>query len=284
MSLTLCTRDRNIGKSIRWIQLILGLACWSGRSFGAVPDLTRSYYVPQAGPVASPIVGADALRSFRLCPNNDGTQSLPNSARIKVVIKDGHGSGISGIAAGDIVAIFNGGTRAQGFDNVGADSIIANSQWNPGCPDMILPGGGARGLVADAPTDIDGVTYLTFTGAAVANPGVGVRDPNRKWGHYDSLIPVFIEGLALQGRLTETSPPGSFALEIKNLDSVGGLAAVMNQGERINSLDIAPVQADLGHGTYQFWHDFDWDGVVSSADLSFVKAHNNHNCASPQNP
>jgi len=262
---------------------MLGIACWAGRSFGAVPDLTKSYYVPQAGPVATPLTGIDALRNFRLCPNNDGTQSLPNSARIKIVIKDGSGSGISGIPRDDLVALFNGGTPAQGFNPAipGADSIIANSQWNPGCPDMFVPPGVYRGLVADGPTDVDGVAYLTFTGAAPGNPGVGVRDPNRKWGHYDSLIPVFVGGRELQGRLTEDSPQGTFALEIKNLDSSGGLAAVMNQGERVNSLDIAPVQAAVSHGTYQFWHDFDWDGVMTSSDLSFVKAHNNHNCSAP---
>jgi hypothetical protein len=262
---------------------MLGIACWAGRSFGDVPDLTKCYYVPQAGPVAAPILGADALRSFRLCPNNDGTQSLPNSARIKIVIKNGVGGGIRGIPRTDLVALFNGGTQAQGFNPAlsGADSIIANSQWNPGCPDMFLAGSPYHGLFADAPTDQDGVTYLTFTGATYDNPGVGVRDPDRKWGHYDSLIPVFVLGFALQGRLTDTSPPGSFALQIKNLDSVGGLAAVMNQGERVNSLDIAPVQAEVSSGTYRFWHDFDWDGVMTSRDLSFVKAHNNHNCSSP---
>ena len=283
MSLTLRTRERKIGRFIHPI-LILGLVFGAGRSFGDVIDVSQSYYVPQSGPVTAPTVGADALRSFRLCPNNDGTQSLPNSARIKVVIKNFNGSPITGIPAADIVALFNGGTRAQGYDYLGADSIIANSQWNPGCPDMIVGGPSAHGLFADGATDQDGVAYLTFTGAANGNPGVGVRDPNRKWGHYDSLIPIFASGFTIQGRLTETSPPGSFALEIKNLDSVGGLGAVMNQGERVNSLDIAPVQAEMSQGTYQFWHDFDWDGVVSSSDLSFVKAHNNHSCTSPRNP
>jgi len=283
MSLTLLTRKRKIGRLILQI-LILGLVCGAGRSFGDVPDMTKSYYVPQAGTMTTPLTGIDALRNFRLCPNNDGTQSLPNSARIKVVIRNGFGSGISGIQRADIVALFNGGTRAQGFDYLGADSIIANSQWNPGCPDVFLPGGTSRGLAADGPTDVDGVAYLTFTGATVGDPGVGVRDPNRKWGHYDSLIPVFVLGFALQGRLTETSPQGSFALEIKNLDSVGGLATVINQGEQVNALDIAPVQAAVSHGTYKFWQDFDWDGVVSSADLNLVKAHNSHNCSFPRNP
>lgn len=284
MGLTLRAPELKIARSILGIQLVLGLAGWAGRSFGDVPDVTKCYYVPQAGSVAAPIVGLDALRSFRLCPNNDGTQSLPNNARIKIVVKNGTGGGISGIQAADIVALFNGGTRAQGFDFIGADSIIANSQWNPGCPDMLLGSAAAHGLAADGPTDIDGVTYLTFTGSVPGNPGVGARDPNRKWGHYDTLIPVLVGGLAIQGRLTETSPQGSFALEIKNFDSVGGLAAVMNQGERVNALDISPVQAAVSHGTYQFWQDFDWDGVVSSADLNLVKAHNTHNCSFPGNP
>jgi hypothetical protein len=125
---------------------------------------------------------------------------------------------------------------------------------------------------------------MTFTGVTPGNPGVGVRDPNRKWGHYDSFIPVIFEGFLIQGRLTSGSPSGSFILEIKNLDSVGGLAPVMNQGELVNALDVNPVSAEVSHGPYNFWHDFDWNGAVNLIDLNFVKAHEGHNCTSPLNP
>jgi hypothetical protein len=265
---------------------MIGFSLLLGAVFGspagaAVPSTALSYYVPQAGSIETPIVGAAALRSFRLCPNNDGSQSLPRSARIKVVIKNGNGSGISGIASSDIIALFNGGTREQGFDNIGADSIIANSRWNPGCPDLAT---GVPGLLADGPTDQNGVTYVTFTGAVQGIPGIGVRNPNRKWGHYDSAIPVYVFGLPLQGRLTETSPQGSYVLQIKNLDSEGGLDPVLDQGERVTMQDIAPVQSDVKHARYDFWHDFDWDGVVSSADLNLVQAHRNHSCTKPLNP
>ena len=263
--------------------LVFGLVFPAGQSFGQIPDVSQCYYVPQAGDTISPLIGNDALRYFRLCPNNDGTQSLGNNARIKIVLRYSDGSPAPNVSASDIEALFNGGTQAQGFSGVGADSIIANSQWNPGCPDMDL-GFGLRGMIADGPTDALGVTYMTFTGVTPGHRGVGTRDPNRKWGHYDTLIPVLVAGFLIQGRLTESSPSGSFALEIKNLDSVGGLLAVMNQGERVNSLDINPLQAEVSNGTYNFWHDFDWNGVVNALDLNFVKAHNNHSCTSPRNP
>src|SRR5262249_198637 len=119
---------------------------------------------------------------------------------------------------------------------------------------------------------------------ALGNPGVGVRDPSRKWGHNDSKIPVYVLGFELQGRLTEASENGSYVLQIKNLDTVGGLLPVANQVDLANPLDINPVQAEVAHGTYNFWHDFDWNGAVNSADLNFVKAHNNHKCTAPLNP
>ena len=90
--------------------------------------------------------------------------------------------------------------------------------------------------------------------------------------------------ITFQGRLTDASPAGSFVLQIKNLDTVGGLLPVANQGELVNSLDINPVQAEVAHGQFNYWHDFDWNGAVNSVDLNFVKGHNNHKCTTPLNP
>ena len=75
--------------------------------------------------------GTTATALFKACPNNDGGTSLPNNARVKVVVKDVNGNPIRGIAAADICLLFNGGTPAQGFSGVGADSVIANSTWSP---------------------------------------------------------------------------------------------------------------------------------------------------------
>src|SRR5512143_347700 len=99
-------------------------------AYAGVPDQTQSYYVPQTGTVATPSEGTTATALFKACPNNDGGTSLPNSARVKVVVKDVNGNAIRGIAAADICLLFNGGTPAQGFSGVGADSVIANSTWN----------------------------------------------------------------------------------------------------------------------------------------------------------
>src|SRR6266850_1232965 len=180
-------------------------------AYAGVPDVTNSFYVPQRGPVGTPIEGAGALTFFRVCPNNDPS-GVATAARIKVVVRDVNGTGIVGVAAADICMLFNGGTPSQGFSGVGADSIIANRQFNPGggglptCPDV-------RCVQADGPTDANGTTYITFTGGSPLTPGVGVRDPFRKWGHYDSNeIPVFVLGFKLLGRLTTADVNGSYVL------------------------------------------------------------------------
>jgi hypothetical protein len=247
-----------------------------------VPDATRSYYVPQSGSVGSPSEGATAIRSFFTCPNNDGT-ALPNNARIKLVIKDSGGNPISGIAASDINIRFNGGTAAQGFSGPDADSVIANSQYNPAanCPDV-------RHVDADAASDANGVAYITFRGASPSNPGVAVRDASRKWGHYDSEFPVYVLGVRLQGRLTSASVNGSYVLQIKNVDLVGGLTTALNQGELVNTLDRSPMQAHQGEmdsaSAINWWLDLNSDGIVNSLDNAPQQAHVNHNCSSPSNP
>jgi hypothetical protein len=242
-----------------------------------VPYLANCFYVPQAGPVASPIEGAGAIAFFRICPNNDGAGSLPNNARIKIVVRNAVGRGIAGVAAQDIGILFNGGTPAQGFSGIGADSVIASSGLNPLCPDL-------RFVPADAATDGNGVTYLTFTGASVSAPGVGQRDPNRKWGHYDSELPVYVLGFKFQGRLTSDSPNETYTLRIKNLDWTGGLNA-SEPGEAVNIVDFNGVAGGIGiHNTMSYWKDFDSSGAVTLADLNMVGRHLGHNCATPQNP
>jgi len=244
-------------------------------AYAGVPDVTQSFYVPQRGSVATPTEGAVAIASARRCPNDDGTQVLALSSRLKVVVKASDGSPIAGIPASDICVLFNGGTPAQGFSGVGDDSIIANFQFNQlsSCPDI-------RCVQADAPTDAAGVAYITWIGATAGSPGVGTRDPFRKWGGYAGSIPVMVLGFQLQGKLTSGSALGSYTAHVKSLDFVGGRTAAANQGELVNSLDIAPVQAAVGH-PYQYQMDFDNNGIVNSIDLSFIKAHNNHKCNFP---
>lgn len=239
-----------------------------------IPDVSQSFYVPQTGTVATPTEGTVAIRNFRMCPNNDGLTNLPNNARIKVVVRDVNSNPIPNIAAADICILFNGGTSAQGFSGTGADSVIANSTWNttPLCPDV-------RCVAADAPTDANGTTYITFGGADVNTPGVFVRSSNRKWGHYDTTLPVYVLGFQLQGRITSASANGTYTLRIKSYDLTGGLAAVANQGETVTSADYNLVSNNInGTGIGSYWRDFDSSGAVTSTDLNPVNTHFNHNC------
>jgi len=249
-----------------------------------VPDVTNSFYVPQVGPVATPTEGTVATRLFRMCPNNDGGSSLPNSARVKVVVRDVNGNGIPGIAAADICVLYNGGTPAQSFSGVGADSVISNSQFNPTplCPDL-------RCVAADAPTDATGTTYITFTGADVATPGVGLVYPNnnrnRKWGHYDTELPVYVLGFKLSGRITSAPPNGTYTLRIKNIDWTGGLGTPLNQGEAVTVTDFNGIANGIGiNNAISYWKDFDTLSGVTATDLNIITSHLNHDCDSPGNP
>ncbi len=244
-------------------------------AYANVPSTIFSYFVPQSGSIATPTEGAAAIGNTAHCPNKDGTQVLRRNARLKVVVKAGNGSGISGVAATDICILFNGGTQAQGFTGVGDDSIIANFQFNQlaNCPDV-------RCLHADAATDQDGVTYITWLGASYSNPGVALRDPSVKWGGYAGDLPLYVLGFQLQGRLTSDSPPGSYTAHVKSMDTVGGGTTAPDQGELVNSLDINPVQAAIGT-PYRYSLDFDNNGTVNSLDLNLIKAHNNHKCNQP---
>jgi hypothetical protein len=246
----------------------------------AQPDPTLSFYVPQSGSVATPTEGTGAAQFLRTCPNNDPAQSFPNNVRIKVVVRDGTGAPIVGIAAADICVRFNGGTAAQGFTGVGADSIIANGTWNsnPLCPTVTC-------LEADAPTDATGVTYITFRGSTPGSPGVGTRDPNRKWGHYDSNLPVFVLGVQLQGRLTSASALGSYVLRIKNFDVVDGLEATMDAGAHVSFRDLNVMSQEImTSSSLTYWLDLDSNGIVNSLDFNLMLAHFNHDCTHPLNP
>jgi hypothetical protein len=252
-------------------------------AYAGVPDLANSFYVPQAGTTTTPAEGSGptgAIRFFRMCPNNDGGSSVGSNSRIKVVVKDVNNNPIPNIAAADICILFNGGTSAQGFSGSGADSIIANSQWNstPLCPDV-------RCVAADAPTDANGVAYITFGGADVATPGVFLRNSNRKWGHYDTALPVFCLGFQLSGRLTSASANGTYTLRIKNYDHLNGLTASSNVGETVTSADFNPIANGIGvNNILSYWRDFDSSGSVATADFNAINAHVGHNCAAPNNP
>jgi hypothetical protein len=240
-----------------------------------------SYYVPQSGPIATPAEAFGAYRFFRACPNNDGGSSLPNNARIKIVARDILDDPVPGIPASEICIVFNGGTAAQGFAGVGADSVIATSYWNdqPLCPDV-------RCLQADAPTDASGVTYITLAGADPGSPGVTVRNPDRKWGHYDSVIPVIVLGSQIGGRETTGGAQGSYTLRIKNVDLVGGLGTVKNSGAVVSSLDFNSVAWGLLTSTdpTQYWRDLDSSGVVTTTDMNILLFHFNHDCDTPNSP
>ena len=258
----------------------LALAAVAVPVSAGVPDITTSFYVPQTGTVGAPTEGAVAARLFRMCPNMDGSATFPNNARIKVVVRDVNGNGIPGVAAADICVLFNGGTAAQGFSGVGADSVVSNSQYNasPLCPDV-------RCVAADVPTDATGTTYITFLGSDGVTPGVAVRNPNRKWGHYDNELPVYVLGFKLAGRLTTGSGNGSYSLRIKNLDWTGGLGTALNQGESVTLSDFNGIANGIAvNNAISYWKDFDSSGSVTATDLNIITTHLNHTCTFPNNP
>jgi hypothetical protein len=263
---------------------VLGMIATALPAYAGVPDGVASFYVPHRGTVAAPIEGASARQLFRACPNNDGGTSLPNNARVKVVVRDSNSNGIPGIAAADICLLFNGGTGpgagTQGFSGLGSDSIIANGQYNlsPLCPDV-------RCVQADAETDATGTTYITFTGATAGQPGVGTRNPLRKWGHYDTKIPLYVLGFEIQGRLTTGSANGTYVLQIKSYDHTGGLGTALNQGEAVTSADFNAIANNIGVvNALTWWRDFDSVGGIASSDFNQISQHTTHDCDTPNNP
>jgi len=92
-------------------------------------------------------------------------------------------------------------------------------------------------------------------------------------------------GFKLSGRLTTVSANGTYSLQIKNYDLLGGLGTLMNQGENVSSQDFSTIANNIDvPGVYNYWRDFDNNGVVSSADFSQIVQHTTHDCDTPNNP
>ena len=122
-------------------------------------------------------------------------------------------------------------------------------------------------------------------------PGVYSRNPSLKWGHFDEEIPVFVgrppcSPIQLKGKLTSGSPLGTYSLRIKNFDVVGGLGAVLNQGERVTVTDLNTCYNCLSSpgGMWCYWCDFDWSGTMSVMDANIISAHSGHSCQVPLSP
>jgi hypothetical protein len=128
--------------------------------------------------------------------------------------------------------------------------------------------------------------FITFTGSVPGSPGVGQKSTLRRWGHYDTEIPVYVLGFKIQGRLTTAAANGSYILQIKSFDVAGGLTTALNQGEIVNSGDFNTVTSQIGvaFNFLTWWRDFNFDNVVNSTDFSAMTAHLNHTCSSPNNP
>src|SRR5258706_10750120 len=188
--------------STPWIFLLV-TALNAPAAHAGVPDVSRSYFVPQSGSLSTPVEGALAIRNFRTCPDLDGAKVLRLNARLKIVVQASDGSPIAGIAASDVCVMFNGGTPAQGFSGVGDDSIIANFQFNQlnNCPDV-------RCLQADAPTDANGVTYLTWIGGDPSRTRKGHRHTFHNVGEEAGRDSVVEFGLQLIGEIHSERPLG----------------------------------------------------------------------------
>jgi hypothetical protein len=116
---------------------------------------------------------------------------------------------------------------------------------------------------------------------------VASRDANRKWGHYDSELPVFFSGFKLQGRLTSASANGSYVLRIKNFDVMEGLGADLNESEAVTVADFNAMFRHIGSvisSPISYWLDFNGDNTVSIVDFNLLLAHMNHDCDTPNNP
>jgi hypothetical protein len=257
-------------------------------AFAGVPDVSQSYFVPQAGFGATLVEGVAALQSnnaFTNCPNNDAT-ALQSSSRLMVVVRASDGTPIAGIPAADICLKFNGGTPAQGFSGAGDDSIVANSLWNPvfGCPDLTC-------IQADAPTDANGLTYITLRGSPAVTgytlSAIPMRDSGRKWGGWAGDIPVMVLGFKLDGYLTtaegEAHGASNYNAHLKSFDVQGSATTTLNAGERVNDVDVYPVITALT-APYNYMLDFQGFGSIGLEDVFDVLGHLGHRCNAPTSP
>jgi hypothetical protein len=259
--------------------LVVGAVGSGGTAIAQTPDPMQSFFVPEAGPVAAPVTGLPATAFFRSCPDNDGSSSLPNAARIKVILKNSNGMALGNIPAADIYIQLNGGTTVQGFpDNGGADSVISNGTLNnsPACPNLFY-------ITADAASDVNGVAYITFGGGDPNNPGTSLPSPGRKWGHYDSDFPVYANGVRIQGKFVEVGGAiGEYSLRIKSFDVKGGLANGNNQGEAVTQVDFNTVKGEIGlTDALSYWCDLNSSGAVDNIDLNIETFHKDHDCGTP---
>jgi hypothetical protein len=165
---------------------------------------------------------------------------------------------------------------------LGADSIVANSGVSVLCPDV-------RCVTADAPTNALGETFITLAGGDPANPGTTLRNGNRKWGHYDSSIPVYVLGFRLTGKLTTgQAQPASwdaadaYQLQVKSIDVTGGIwQEDIATGEAVAIADFNAVANRVNKTPWlatDWWRDLDSTNGVAIADFNIVTAHTGHNC------
>jgi len=256
-------------------------------AYAGVPDVSQSFFVPQRGSVGTPTEGTAAATVFRTCPNNDlfsfgGASPTLGNGRIRVIVRDVNGVGIPGIAAADICVLFNGGTTIQGFFGVGADSVVATNGTpsNGTCPNV-------RCVQADAPTAADGSTYITFRGNDGVTPGVATRDAARKWGHFDTDIPVYVLGFKLDGRFTSAQALATpkYTLRVKNVDVALGLNNTLGAAEIVTGVDVSTVLGALTTAPHlKYWYDVDNNNSVTGADVTTVLGHLNHSCTNLINP
>jgi hypothetical protein len=92
-------------------------------------------------------------------------------------------------------------------------------------------------------------------------------------------------GVKIPGRITSTSPSGSYVLRIKNFDHTGGLGTALNVGEAVTISDFNAIANGLGAiNIISYWRDFDSDGVVGLSDFNMIVWHLTHDCGTPSNP
>jgi hypothetical protein len=233
--------------------LVAGVACMFGSSSAqAQVAVSKSYFVPQSGNSSTPTEGPAAIANFRTCPNVDGLQLLRLNARIKIVLHNAFDAAISGVAASAIYIRLTGGV---------GDSTVTDG---PGCP-------GTQYLFADGPTNSFGETTITFLTAG------------GRWGHYDSNLAVFAQGVQLQGRLISNGTNGEYTLGIKNVDIFGGTAHDPNAKSEVSLRELNSFVNTMliRKDPLNFWRDFDNNGIVNAIDLNFLKGHMHHNCGSP---